>query len=95
MKRCFSCQQELRFTETPGSRATCPYCHADLHCCFNCRHYSPTASQQCLVPELEPVKSKPAANDCTAFRFREFQAQTPPSAEEQTRKRLDDLFRNL
>lgn len=95
MQRCFNCQSELQIKETPGRRDTCPRCGADLHCCFNCRFYSPTASQQCLIPTVEPVKNKNTSNFCDEFKFREFQEQTPSSNAEKARKRLDDLFRNL
>jgi hypothetical protein len=95
MHRCTNCQKELRLDAPPGRQDVCPYCQADLHCCFNCRFYSPTASQQCLNPGLEPVKSKHKANFCEEFRFREFHAQTSLNLEEKTKKTLDDLFRKL
>ncbi len=95
MIRCYKCQHELQIKETPGRSSTCPYCQADLHCCFNCRHYSPTSSQQCLSPTVEPVKNKAAANFCDEFRLREFHKQTTESADESAKKRWEDLFRNL
>jgi hypothetical protein len=95
MQRCFNCQKELNLDRQPGRRDVCPYCEADLHCCFSCRFYSPTASKQCLIPDVEPVKVKNTANFCEEFVLREFHAQTPPSGDEQARNRLDDLFRKL
>lgn len=95
MKRCFNCQKELQIKDAPGRRDTCPYCDADIHCCFNCRFYSPTVSQQCLIPTIEPVKSKNTSNFCDEFKFREFHDQTPSSSAEQAKKKIDDLFRNL
>lgn len=95
MQRCASCQKEIVLKETPGRREVCPYCRADLHTCFNCRFFSSTVSCQCLIPDIEPVKSKNTANFCEEFRFREYQAQVPTSEGEKARKRADDLFRNL
>lgn len=93
MQRCSHCHKELRLDAPPGRRDVCPYCQADLHCCFNCRFYSPTASQQCLNPGLEPVRNKRSANFCEEFRLREFHEQTSRTSDEQARRTLDDLFR--
>ena len=95
MKRCFSCHNELQLKEAPGRRDTCPKCGIDLHCCFNCRFYSPTASQQCQIPTVESVKNKNMANFCDEFKLREFHDQQPTSQTEQAKKRLEDLFRDL
>jgi len=95
MQRCFNCQKELQLRETPGRNDRCPHCSADLRCCFNCRFYSPTVSKQCMIPTVEPVKSKNSTNFCDEFKIREFHDQTPISQAEQAKKRLDDLFRKL
>ena len=60
-----------------------------------CRHYSPTASRQCLIPDIEPVRDKKAANFCDEFTFREIMRQTPESGAETVKKKWEDLFRNL
>jgi hypothetical protein len=95
MKRCHACQHELELKTPPGRRDTCPYCSADLHVCFNCRHYSPTASQQCRIPDIEPVKDKKQANFCDEFFFRDIMPQTPQSGPEAIKKKWEDLFRNI
>lgn len=95
MKTCYHCQKELLLEGAAGPEDACPYCGAGLHCCFNCRNYSPTASQQCLAPEIRGVKDKKAANDCEKFAYREFHKLTRENPGEAARKKWDDLFRNL
>jgi hypothetical protein len=50
-----------------GFRAACPSCQAYLHCCLNCRLYSPSAHNHCLSPTTECVRDVAGANFCEEF----------------------------
>lgn len=95
MQRCYKCQKEIKLPESLTWEAACPNCAAPLHCCFNCRSYSPAAFQQCLAPGLPMRQDKKSANDCPAFTFRAFHAQRKDSVQETSLRKWDDLFKNL
>jgi hypothetical protein len=67
MGTCHQCGATV--TEAVGFRATCPSCRAYLHCCLNCRLYSPSAHNHCLSPTTEPVRDVAGANFCEEFEF--------------------------
>ena len=69
MKICHGCKRELTFTTAISRREVCPFCRADLHCCYNCAFYDPKASRACREPIAEPVKDKHKANFCDFFTF--------------------------
>ena len=50
-----------------GFRGVCPSCHAYLHCCVNCRLYSPSAHNHCLSSTTEYVRDVEAGNFCDEF----------------------------
>ncbi len=92
MKTCFTCGKELSLGREIGRRDECPSCHADLHCCRNCRFYDPSAPKQCREPQADLVREKEKANFCDFFVF----ADRAPSAGDEAKKAksaLDDLFR--
>lgn len=93
MKRCYNCQKDLEFKEAPGLADTCRHCGAALRACFNCRHYSPDASQQCLIPAVALLKDKRSPNSCPEFRFREIFSQRKDSHQENSKRKWDDLFK--
>lgn len=95
MQRCYKCQKEIKLPESLTWEAACPNCAAPLHCCLNCRSYSPAAFQQCLAPGLPMRRDKKSANDCPAFTFRAFHAQRKDSVQETSLRKWDDLFKNL
>jgi len=67
MGTCHQCG--ATFTEAVRYRETCPDCSAYLHCCLNCRLYSPSANNHCLSSTTEPVRDVAAANFCDEFEF--------------------------
>lgn len=95
MQRCYQCQAELQLPENPGPKDRCPRCQKPLHCCFNCRYYSPAARQQCRVPDPEEILDKKQANACKSFEIRDFHPQRKDSPQDTAKKKIDDLFRNL
>ncbi len=95
MQRCFQCQKEIALKEAPAFTDQCPYCQTVLHCCFNCKYFSPTRSQQCAAPAAGWVKDKKNGNQCPEFLFREYIRQTTETEAERAQKKIDDLFRGL
>jgi hypothetical protein len=67
MGTCHQCGATI--SEAVGFRYACPACSAHLHCCLNCRLYSPSAHNHCLSPTTEPVRDVAGANFCEEFDF--------------------------
>ena len=87
MGTCHQCGTAI--TDAVGFRAVCPSCNAYLHCCVNCRLYSPSASNHCLSNTTEPVRDVEAANFCEEF---EFVARAKASKQDTLRSKFDKLF---
>jgi hypothetical protein len=87
MGTCHSCGGTV--TEAVHFRDTCPSCQAYLHCCLNCRLYSPGAHNHCLSPTTEHVADVAAANFCEEF---EFVARKKGAADDSARRKFDQLF---
>lgn len=91
---CFRCKTPYTFQERIGRKETCPKYDADLHCCCNCRHYSPNAHNQCNETQAEWVRDKDRANYCDYFEPRPGAAgggATKPAQD--ARARFEDLFK--
>jgi len=69
MKRCHGCKKEISADLFVGRQAQCPFCRADLHCCFNCAFYEPGAYNDCRESQAERVLDKNRSNFCDYFRF--------------------------
>ncbi len=92
--RCFRCGAPFSFQQRVSRRDTCAKCDADLHCCLNCRHYSPGAHNQCNEPQAEWVREKDRANYCDYFDPRPSAPGGKSSEKAQdARARFEDLFR--
>ncbi|TAJ92521.1 MAG: hypothetical protein EPO31_13080 [Gammaproteobacteria bacterium] len=62
---CWKCGQAQEDILLPLARlAKCKNCHADLHCCRECRFFDTTVSKQCREPVAEEVQDKKRANFC-------------------------------
>ncbi len=91
---CFRCKTPNEVRERVGRRDTCTKCDADLHCCLNCRHYNPSAHNQCNEPQAEWVRDKDRANYCDYFEPRRGAAGGEASNRTQDAKtRFEDLFK--
>jgi hypothetical protein len=88
MGTCHACGTSI--TEAVGFRDVCPKCNAYLHCCLNCRLYSPSAHNHCLSPTTEAVRDVEVANFCEEFEFTA-RAKAGGAAAEGKRK-FDQLF---
>jgi hypothetical protein len=94
MKICHACRKELTLGREIGRRDECPYCHADLRCCLNCRFFDRAAPKQCREPIAELVREKDKANYCDLFLFAEAAAGARTGdGPENARKALGDLFK--
>jgi hypothetical protein len=94
MKICHACNKELALGREIGRRDECPFCHADLRCCLNCRFHDRSAPKQCCEPIAVLVREKDKANYCDLFLFVEAAAGVPvKDGENSSRKALNDLFK--
>jgi hypothetical protein len=94
VKLCHACKKALDLGREVGRRDDCPFCHADLHCCLNCRFYDRAAPKQCREPQADLVREKDKANFCDYFVFLEKAGAFPAGTKNhETRKALDDLFK--
>jgi hypothetical protein len=93
MKRCSGCRKEVLVDKYFSRKSSCPSCGADLHCCVNCKFYSPSSHNKCLEPKAEFQRSRERANFCDYFVFREETGGSPSSGQDDARKKFEDLFR--
>jgi hypothetical protein len=94
MKICHACKKELNMGRDVGRKDGCPFCGADIRCCFNCSFYDPHVSKQCREPGTELVKEKGRANYCDFFSFSQnASADSGALDPARARKALDDLFK--
>jgi len=91
---CFRCKTPNEIQERVGRRDTCTKCDADLHCCLDCRHYNPSAHNQCNEPQAEWVRDKDRANYCDYFEPRRGAGGGEASSRTQdARTQFEDLFK--
>lgn len=65
--KCFNCGNMLTFSGMPGRRDECSKCHADVHCCRNCKFFDRAAYNECREPSADRVQEKDRANFCDYF----------------------------
>jgi hypothetical protein len=87
MGTCHNCGATI--TEAVHFRDACPSCQAYLHCCLNCRLYSPGAHNYCLSPTTEYVRDVAEANFSEEF---EFVARAKAAGTDPAKKKFDQLF---
>ena len=90
---CHHCGSEIKTDHKIGRQETCGECSSNLHCCLNCRFYDPNAYHQCRESEAEWVQDKTSANFCDYFEPSERKAPDQSKRSEDTRKKLDQLFK--
>ena len=96
MNVCHACRKELSVGREIGRRDECPFCHADLRCCLNCRFFDRSAPKQCREPQADLVRDKDKANFCGFFGFQEKESAVPFPAgtdADKNRQALEDLFK--
>lgn len=88
---CYGCGKPLRIDGPVGRRTTCPTCDADLHTCFNCKHYDESAAHQCREPHAEHIVDKDQSNACDLFQLGDGAARRRGSSKA-ARDQLHALF---
>jgi hypothetical protein len=91
---CFKCCAPCPTSGRIERAAVCPGCDADLHCCYNRRHYNSGAHNECNE-QSEWVRDKDRANYCDYFNAQCGQPQATDSAtrkQTDVRARFEDLF---
>ena len=79
----------------PGFKETCTNCGVYLHCCKNCRFHTPSAHNQCYIPNTEYVTDRKGLNFCEEFEFRRGSLKSDTDTDkQQARDTLDNLFGN-
>ena len=73
MRVCFACGAKIANRNRVPFKELCPECEAYLHCCRNCRLYSPDVQNQCLSNTTEAVADRERANFCDEFHFKEIE----------------------
>lgn len=87
---CWRCGATVEVVERIGRREACPGCGSDLHCCRNCRFYSPGAHNDCREPQAERQVEKASGNFCEYFNLAD--ARGAASAGDSARAGLEALF---
>ncbi|MBN2355651.1 hypothetical protein JXO59_06030 [candidate division KSB1 bacterium] len=90
--QCYQCGKEISLDHKVGRQDTCPFCSSYLHCCRNCQFYDVNAHHQCREPQAEWVQDKEKSNFCDYFEPGA-SVKTVPSAADDARRKLDDLFK--
>ncbi|RKX93633.1 MAG: hypothetical protein DRP84_08175 [Spirochaetes bacterium] len=68
---CSNCGNRLSIDGKVSRSDTCPFCHAYLRSCINCKFYSPGYHNDCREPQAELVTDKHTSNFCEYFKYRE------------------------
>lgn len=72
---CYKCGGELVFDiqygQKVGRRDCCPHCDAFIHCCYNCKFYSPGHPNDCREPTSAYVADREEGNFCHFYTIAE------------------------
>ena len=63
---CWKCGTEIKI-EMVSRSTECPECKADLHCCKECKFYSPGSHYDCKETVDEIITDKEKSNFCDFF----------------------------
>ena len=91
---CHHCGKISDSDERIGRTETCPYCHWDLHVCYNCLHYDASAYNECRESQADRVLEKDRANFCDYFAASDHAMKTAVDKKAGDAKaKLDALFK--
>ncbi|NLM01261.1 MAG: hypothetical protein GX220_07415 [Treponema sp.] len=65
---CWKCGKDIDKNEQIFRTSTCSICGSDLHCCRNCKFYSPGSYYDCHETVDELVQDKEKSNFCDYFK---------------------------
>ncbi|MBO5137472.1 MAG: hypothetical protein J6B81_03125 [Spirochaetaceae bacterium] len=90
---CWKCLKPIENTLEIYRTSVCPECGTDLHCCRNCKFYSPNSHYDCHESIDELVVDKERANFCDWFSVaKEFTGGSNGLAQKNARTAFDNLF---
>ncbi|MBQ9239488.1 MAG: hypothetical protein IJ191_09310 [Treponema sp.] len=93
---CWKCGTTIDVAESIFRSSTCAVCGADMHCCRNCRLYSPGAQYDCAETAVELVREKEHSNFCDFFSVRmDFFRRTDAAAAQRARDAFNNLFGSI
>ena len=95
MRVCFACGAKLTNRDRVPFKELCPECEAFLHCCKNCRLYSPDVHNHCLSNTTEFVSDRERGNFCDEFHFREIEDPNPREEKKQRTEKTRSTSKNL
>lgn len=83
--RCFRCGKELAENNL-GRQDSCEACGADTRVCKNCKHFDPTANNQCREEQAGRQVEKEKSNFCEWFQPRAGAGGAAPGHDKQSLK---------
>ncbi len=95
MRLCSHCGKSISDVNLVGRADECPFCHADLHCCLNCRFYERAVYNECVESQAERVLEKEKSNFCGFFSYRNISNLEDLKSEHVNKRHnpLDNLFK--
>ncbi len=89
---CWKCGKSFDTQQSVFKSTVCPYCGADMHCCKNCKYYSPGNHYDCRETVEELVKEKETSNFCSYFEVKAVFSRKKDSIAKQN---AEDIFNSL
>ena len=92
VSKCARCGSKIEAIAEPEQ--TCSNCGSDLHTCSNCRHFDPSAPNECRQPIEVRIAAKSKRNQCESFEAKlvqEHGSDTRGGARD-AKSAFDDLF---
>ena len=88
---CWKCGKDVGELPYPVPfRAECPACASALHCCKNCKYYSPGKPNDCIVPGTEFVSDRERVNFCEEYKMLGTFTQPEHSVDDISKKLFGD-----
>jgi len=87
---CWKCKKEIE-VEKITRTTECPLCHADLHCCKNCKFFSPGNHFDCKETVDEVIVDKDKSNFCDFFQLKD-SVDNKDSSADKARAAVASLF---
>ena len=94
--KCWKCDFDM---EDPSLgklpfRSTCDKCGSWLHCCKNCKYYTPGLPNDCYIPGTDFVADREGCNFCEEFKLLGIGAEGKGVNPDEKKKDFDSLFKD-
>lgn len=95
MSKCYHCQNDLSsyLISKVSRQDSCPKCHRDIRCCFNCVFYEANSHWECKEEVAEHVLDKEKANFCDLFKLGGSMVISGAKSKEDLLSAADALFK--